>query len=521
MEQAVAQRKPRNSSAGLVPLALRAPGRVVGGLLGAHLVVWTLLPILLSPNLQLDLAEGLALGREWQLGYWKHPPLPWWVDDLLYRLTAQIDSVYVLGPVASVLCLYGIWLLASEVLDEFAALVSVIALEGVHFYNFSAVKFGHDQLQLPFWAFTGLFFYRALNRNRKSDWILAGAFLAGAFWSKYAAFVLAVTLGLFLLFDPEARRAWGTRGPYMMATAFAIIIAPNAWWLVTNDFLPFHYVDQRALGATHWYQYLAFPAIWIASNAFTLLPMIGVLAILIEHPVTGPPETDAKGTFDRRYITVLALGPFAVTTVIAAALGRLPVTMWAYPLWSFAPLATLVWLPPINDDRRLSRFAVASIFVLLAFPIAYVAAQMLEPFVRDRPKATEFPGQLLADTVTQKWHEATGTPIAYVGGADFVKGTGAGEFAANLIAVYSADRPRVIVHGNPSLSPWIDRADLDRRGAVLVWDSRASEEIPADLRSTFPTAELQPPLVLPRHTLYPRPPVNVSYAFVRPRETAF
>ena len=31
-----------------------------------------------SHNLQLDLVEDLALGREWQLGYWKHPPLPWW-----------------------------------------------------------------------------------------------------------------------------------------------------------------------------------------------------------------------------------------------------------------------------------------------------------------------------------------------------------------------------------------------------------------------------------------------------------
>ena len=100
------------------------------------------------------------------------------------------------------------------------------------------MKFAHDQGQLPFWAFTGLFFYRALTRERAADW-LSQAPLALAFWSKYAAFPLAATLGLFLLLDPLARRAWRTSGPYLMALAFAVVIAPNAWWLVETGFTPF------------------------------------------------------------------------------------------------------------------------------------------------------------------------------------------------------------------------------------------------------------------------------------------
>ena len=66
--------------------------------MAAHLVVWTLLPLLTAANLELDLAEDLALGKEWQLGYWKHPPLPWWLSDLVYRVTGQIDSIYLLAP---------------------------------------------------------------------------------------------------------------------------------------------------------------------------------------------------------------------------------------------------------------------------------------------------------------------------------------------------------------------------------------------------------------------------------------
>jgi 4-amino-4-deoxy-L-arabinose transferase-like glycosyltransferase len=511
------RRKLVNEPAGIVARAFHAPARALAVMLGLHVVVWTALPILVCPNLQLDLAEGLALGREWQLGYWKHPPLPWWMDDVVYRITGHIESVYLLGPLAAILCLYGVWLLAREVVDEISALVAVVALEGVHFYNFSAVKFGHDQMQLPFWAFTGLFFYRALRGGRRTDWILAGVFLAGAFLSKYAAFVLAITLGLFLLFDPLARRAWHTAGPYLMGIAFAAVFAPNLWWLWNNDFLPFRYVDQRAAEAAHWYQYFTFPVTWIVDNLLTLSPAIALLAIVIAPDLEPPrPAGGDLQAFNRRYVTALALGPFLVTTAIAAALGRMPVAMWGYPLWSFAPLAALMWFRPTGDFGRLHRFAVASIAILLAFPVGYAAKELLEPFVRDRPKATEFPGRLLADVITQKWHETTGMPLAYVGGAEFGP-SGAGEFTPDLVAIYSSDRPRVIVHGDPRLSPWIERADVDRRGAVLIWEWGFSPDLPENLKQTFPQAELQEPLVLPRRTLYPRAPFKISYALVRPR----
>src|SRR5258705_10015409 len=113
--------------------ARRYPGRLLTIVLAMHLLVWTLLPLLLSPNLQLDLVEGLALGKEWQLGYWKHPPLPWWVTDLAYRLTGRIDAVYILGPLAAVICLYAVWLLARDVAGEMKALVAVAALQAIHF----------------------------------------------------------------------------------------------------------------------------------------------------------------------------------------------------------------------------------------------------------------------------------------------------------------------------------------------------------------------------------------------------
>ncbi len=52
----------------LVDYARREPGKCLAAVLVLHVLIWTALPALLSHNLQLDLIEDLALGREWQLG---------------------------------------------------------------------------------------------------------------------------------------------------------------------------------------------------------------------------------------------------------------------------------------------------------------------------------------------------------------------------------------------------------------------------------------------------------------------
>ena len=503
----------------LVAFARRRPSAVLLSVLAAHLAVWTILPILICPNLQLDLAEDLAFGKEWQLGYWKHPPLPWWIADLSFRLTGTVDALYLLGPLAAVICFYAVWKLARELTDELTALIAVLALEGIHYYNFSVVKFAHDQVQLPFWAFTGLFFYRALRRGRLTDWALAGAFLAGAFWSKYAAFALAAALGLFLLIDPVARRAWRSGGPYVMALAFAIVIAPNVWWLVHDGFLPFQYVDERARTAAHWYQYLVFPLQWSGGQLLTLLPTLALLALLYRRDESRPAlDADAIAAFNRRYVAMLALGPFLVTTAVAAVLGRLAIAMWGYPLWSFAPLALLMWLKPRDEPLwlkprdeplRLKHFAAGALVMLMAFPVIYLATEIGEPLLRDRPKATQFPGQAMADAITRAWHERYGTPLVYAGGT---------EFAVNNLAVYSPDRPHVLPHGNPKLAPWVDMSDLARRGAVVVWEEGHLRARLEEWRATFGAFDVQPTLVLARQTWNRRvASTHIIYAFVPPR----
>ena len=114
--------------------------------------------------------------------------------------------------------------------------------------------------------------------------------------------------------------------------------------------------------------------------------------------------------------------------------------------------------------------------------------------------------------MTQRWREKFNSALAYVGG---------GEFATNNIAVYSPDRPRAIVHADLAISPWIDRDDLRRRGAVLVWeDGQVEAAALAQLRLDYPGLDVQEPIVLPRQVFVARgavQPVRVHFAIVPPR----
>ena len=82
--------------------------------LALHAVVWTVLPALFFLNLPLDLIEGLLYGREWQLGYDKLPPLPWWMLEATYRLFGPDLFFYALSQATVIAAFALIWVMARQ-----------------------------------------------------------------------------------------------------------------------------------------------------------------------------------------------------------------------------------------------------------------------------------------------------------------------------------------------------------------------------------------------------------------------
>src|SRR5258707_11934981 len=113
----------------LIAIIERRPRAAFAAFLALHVVVWTALPALLYPNLPLDLIEALTYGREWQLGYDKLPPLPWWLIEVVHRAVGIDAAYYALAQVAVIAAFAAVWLTARPLVGALGALVAVLILD--------------------------------------------------------------------------------------------------------------------------------------------------------------------------------------------------------------------------------------------------------------------------------------------------------------------------------------------------------------------------------------------------------
>jgi len=490
---------------GLIGWVERQPQAAFGSFLALHFAVWTILPTLLYANLPLDLVEAVTYGREWPLGSDKLPPLPWWLIEIMYRSFGVDAAYYALAEVVVIIAFALVFATARPLIGATGALVAVLIIDGMHYFQYTAVKFNHDVVQLPFWALAGCSFHAALKRGWLGHWLLLGIAFGGALWAKYFVVVLAAPYALFMLFDRNARRALATPGPWLTLGVALLIALPHVIWLVQNDFIPFAYAEHRAAPVRGWFDHVVHPAFFAVSQIFFLLPTFFIAAALMwpRQKAHGEIAADA---FDRRIVTVLAFGPAVATVALGAISGRGAIAMWGYPLWLFLGLWIVMAVRPFFDRDRIARIgaAWAAVFSLLA--LAFIINYTVLPLVDHRYRAEFFPGDKLGEILTQRFHAATGQPLRYVIGSMWDGGN---------LAHYSSDQPHVLIDGEPARAPWIDLADLRRRGAVVVWTQSDPKVLPPQFAAVAPGAEIGAPFDLPMRRGYGA--AHVGWAIVKPQ----
>jgi 4-amino-4-deoxy-L-arabinose transferase-like glycosyltransferase len=491
---------------GKTSLIERRPQAAFAAFLGLHFALWAALPTLLYGNLPLDLIEALTYGREWQLGYDKLPPLPWWLVEIMYRLFGADVAYYALAQIAVVVAFVAVWAVARTIVGVRGALVSVLIIDGLHYFQYTAVKFNHDVIQLPFWALAGYAFHAGLRRGRIVHWLLLGFCVGTALWAKYFVVVLATPMALFLLWDRDARRALATPGPWFALAVALLVMSPHLVWLVQNDFLPFAYANARAAPVRGWFDHIVHPLVFVGSQIGFLLPSFAIAAAVL-WPRPRRPEPIAADAFDRRIVTLLAFGPAATMILLTAVSGRGAVAMWGYPLWLFLGLWIVLFAGHAIETARMRRVIAAWGVVFATFAIAFVANYMVLPYIDHRYRATFYPGDRLAAELSQRFQAATGQPLRYVIGSMWDGGN---------VAHYSPQQPRVLIDGLPRRAPWIDLADLRAKGAVVVWEAGSELRLPEQFAAVAGAAELEAPFALP-----PRGGANaalhVGWAILKPQ----
>jgi hypothetical protein len=465
-----------------------APGRAFVAFLMGHTVIWTVLPTLLYLNLPLDLVEALMYGQEWQLGYDKLPPLPWWLVEAAYQSAGHDFAYYLLAQISVGVAFAFVFIAARPLVGTLGALVSVLIIDGLHYFNHTAPKFNHDVVQLPFWAMAGFSFHRALRKNETLDWVLLGIAVGMSLWAKYFVVVLAAPMMLFVMFDREARKKLALPGPYIAAAVALIVMAPHLIWLVKNDFLPFAYAEHRAVLPRGWYDHLRHPIEFAISQIFFLLPALLIAAPLFLNKDTAKPahapHTDA---YDERIVTLLAFGPMAVMLAMSAITGRGAVAMWGYPLWLFLGLWLVMTAHQMITLQRLSRIWIIWAVVFSCLAAAFIVVYDIMPRFDAHYRAVFFPGGDLGREIARRFRAATGKAPKYVIGTMWDGGN---------VSHYAPSHPRVLVDGEPKRAPWIDIADVRREGAVVVWTNSDPKKMPVGFRKIAADAAIQPSFVL-------------------------
>jgi 4-amino-4-deoxy-L-arabinose transferase-like glycosyltransferase len=494
--------------AGLIDAVARRPQTAFAVFLALHGLVWTALPALIYRNLPLDVIEAMVYGREWQLGYDKLPPLPWWLAEAVYRVFGADAALYALCQIVVIVAFVAVWMTARPLIGATGALAAILIIDGIHFFTASATKFNHNVIELPLWAFAGFAFYAGLRRGKLRYWIVLGIALGLALWAKYFVVMLAAPLALFLILDPGARRRLAGPGPWIAAAVALVVAAPHLVWLVQHDFLPLGYAEGRAAAPRGALDHVINPTQFVVGQAFFLLPALFIAAPLFWPRSEQVARAEKADAFDQRIVTLLAFGPALALFVFSLLSGRGTQASWGFPLWLFLGLWIVLFAPAPLNRARFNHLGAHWAAVFAIFIVAFLADYLVLPNFDHRYRAAFFPGDALSAAITQRFEQATGKQPAYIIGSMWDGGN---------VSHYSSEhpQPRVLIDGLPQRAPWIDLADLRARGAVLVWTDGDPRMPPQNFAAVAPGAEIGAPFDLP----YQRGPgaLHVGWAVLRPQ----
>ncbi len=517
-----------------------SPVRIFRLWLLTRTLLWTLIATLTQHVPPLDTVEWLCWGREWQLGYYKHPPLAAWVADVAFRLTGgSFFGVYLAGYAAIAVALWCVWQLARTMLPPRPALAATVCLDGLVFFQYAAAEFNNQVLLIAFWALAVWLFHRALRHDRLRDWIGMGTALGLALLCKYSAvFLILPLLGLWLWRNGLRRF---TR-PLIVALTAAVVFLPHFVWLWQHDFPTLRYAALRAAGDSEAFDHRLSALMFVLSQGVRLVPVVVVVAPLIwgggalrdmgRMRRMGPmdfigPIRPILPSPDRAFVAVAVLGPVALHLVASLALGVTLRDIWGAPLWTFTGLLVLLFAEADTSDRAWRRFSLAW-GSIVALSVVLVLAGNLVGGLRGKPQRIHYPGPRLAAEVTRRWQERFDQPLSLVAGDWWLAGLvccHAPErpslYASLEPAAFGVDPwskpgdPRRYASPDPRTSPWTSDAELCSRGGILVWDADCyGEDIPEWLRARFARALPEVPIVLSCAAGGPK--VRVGWAMIAP-----
>lgn len=474
-----------------------------------HLICWTAIPALVRENLPLDAIEGTIWGHQLEWGYDKNPYLNAWLTALAVHLGGESGwMIYLFSQLSVVICFWAVWQLAKHMLTPAYALIAVMILEGVQYYNFHAIDFNDNTIELSTWALCIYFFYQSLRSPRYLSWMLTGVFAGLALMAKYYTLTLLTTMLLFLLSTENNRKQLKTFAPYVGLLTFIVIIAPHFIWLSQHDFITVKYVFLRAASPPHFWNHFIYPTRFLCQQLQVFLPALMLFALLfVSKKPRLAPNKMTLSAFNQAFLLYMSLGPLLLTVILTMLLGNVLRAGYGMPLLSLWGIILVAYLPPYLTNKKLYTW-LSLFFALLTVSLSLYISSLIDS---PDPSSANFPGHELANHITERWHAKYHTDLHYVAGSRWIGGN---------IAFYSADHPAMFIECNEKHAPWINVNDVKNKGAVFVWGISDNENLPAAVKQQFSqlsTFEIMEISLKRNHNNLP--PIKIGLAWLPPQST--
>ncbi|MEO8402692.1 MAG: glycosyltransferase family 39 protein [Gammaproteobacteria bacterium] len=474
-----------------------------------HILCWTVAPTLARFTLPMDALEGTIWGHQLNLGYDKNPFLNGWLTHFAVFLGGDSGwAIYLFSQLSVAICFWGIWHLGKKFLPPIYALIAVLLLESMQYYNLHAIDFNDNTLELSLWALTILFFYQAIKEKKLSAWLLTGFFSGLGMMAKYYTAMLLIPMFLFLVINREAREQFKSLKIYLGLLVFLAVITPHCVWLFSHDFVTVDYALGRVSSPPTLLNHLVFPLTFAWQQFEVLIPAILLFLILFIGKKPFLIDRPPLSSFDKTFLFFLGMGPFILTILLSAVFGMKLRAGWGQPLLSLWGIILVAWFTPYLTRERFFSF----IALLVSLSVVMITVYCASLIRAKEPSSANFPGRIIALTLTKQWHQQYHTQLANVAGPRWVAGN---------IAFYSPDQPAVFMDWNKKVSPWIDENTLKEQGGIFVWDpTEAYQASPEEIRARF--NKLGPLQIM--HFTWLRnkkmKPVEITVAFLPPAHTA-
>ena len=385
----------------------------------SHLIIWTIVPSITNNNLPLDTIETLAWGSNLDWGFDKHPPMSAFFIEVFYKIFGAQDwAYYLLSQIFVLIAFYYVFKFASEILKNInLALISILLIESIYFYNFTTPEFNVNVCQLPFWSLVVYYSWRIYTSKdiKLSDCFLVGIFAAIGFLSKYLFIYLLISIDLLFIYLIFFKKNKKFDFKYLITLeVFLVLLIPHFIWLNNNDFVSIFYgLKRTGLEESVLLDHIKYPLIFLYKQIGILIPFFFLVFLITKKIYFKFNLNDQKLLF----LIFINLVPLILIFTTSLLTGSKIRTMWMTPFYLFFGVFIVYLLKSRINFKQINSFLMGFLFLFFLSPMIYAYIS-----ISQSDKRTDYPGKEIALKTQIIWDQDFDKEIQFVAGDEWKAG---------------------------------------------------------------------------------------------------